>query len=161
MNYLLEAIDRELFWESMQDHGWKPSGDVLVSPDDQNITVAKNRQMYYRGKPARTRYSDRNYRLLLRFEQNEAKWCKKSPELLKFASETVQIAAVGQSGLAIRYIENPSEAVQLAAVQQNGYTIQYIKNPSEAVQLAAVQEDGHAIRYIEDPSEAVKRAARI
>jgi len=60
IRYFLEAIDRELFWESMQDHGWKPSGDVLVSPDDQNITVAKNRQMYYRGKPARTRYSDRN-----------------------------------------------------------------------------------------------------
>jgi len=159
--HLLEAIDRELFWESLQDHGWKPRGDVLVSPDDQNISVARNRKMYYRGVSTRMKYSDRSYAILLNFEQSAAKWCKKSPELLKFASETVQIAAVGQSGLAIRYIENPSEAVQLAAVQQNGYTIQYIKNPSEAVQLAAVQEDGHAIRYIEDPSEAVKRAARI
>ena len=160
MNYLLEAIDRELFWESLQDHGWKPRGKLfLMSPDDQNITVAKNRQMYYRGKPARTRYSDRNYRLLLRFEQNEAMWCKKSPELLKFASEAVQLAAVRQNGYAIEYIKNPSETVQLAAVRENGYAIKYIRDPSEAVQIAAVQKYGTAIKFIRDPSEAVQLAA--
>ena len=181
IRYFLEAIDRELFWESLQDHWWKPRGDVLVSPDDQNISIAKNRQMYYRGVSTRTKYSDRSYRLLLRFEQNEAKRCKKSPDLLTFASEALQLAAVRQewhaiqrirhpseitqlaavhqNGWAIGFIQNPSEAVQLAAVRQNGWAIQYIKNPSEAVQLAAVQEDGLAIRYIEDPSEAVQLTA--
>jgi hypothetical protein len=158
--HLLEAIDRELFWESLQDHGWKPRGDVLVSPDDQNISVARNRKMYYRGVSTRMKYSDRSYAILLNFEQSAAKWCKKSPELLKFASETVQLAAVQNYGSAIIYIKNPSEEVQIAAVQQNGFAIQYIKNPSEAVQLAAVRQYGAAIGYIDDPSEAVKRAAR-
>ena len=159
MNYLLEAIDRELFWESMQDHGWKPSGDVLESPDDQNITVAKNRQMYYRGVSARMMYSDRNYKLLLRFEQNAAKWCKKSPDLLTFASEALQLAAVRKNGYAIYYIENPSEAVQLAAVRQDGAAIEYIGKPSKAVQLAAVQQHGGAICHIKNPSEEVQLAA--
>ena len=143
----------------MQDHGWKPRGDVLVSPDDENVSIAKNRKMYYRGTPTRTKYSDRNYKMLLRFEENAAKLCKKSPELLNFASEAVQLAAVQQTAWAIEGIEDPSEAVQLAAVRRNGYAIEHINNPSEAVQLAAVQNSGEAIYYINNPSEAVQLAA--
>ena len=156
---LFEAIDRELFWESLQDHGWVPRGEFLESPDDQNITVAKNRQMYYRGVSARMMYSDRNYKLLLRFEQNAAKWCKKSPELLNFAPEAVQLAAVLENENAIEYIRDPSEAVQLAGMRRDGHTIKHIENPSEAVQLAAVRQDGYVIQYIRDPSEAVQLAA--
>ena len=143
----------------MQDHGWKPRGDVLVSPDDENVSIAKNRKMYYRGTPTRTKYSDRNYKMLLRFEENAAKLCKKSPELLNFASEAVQLAAVQQYGAAIQHIRNPSEAVQLAAVQQDWHAIRYIEKPSEALKLAAVQQYGYAIGYITNPSEAVQLAA--
>jgi hypothetical protein len=159
IRHFFEAIGRELFWESLQDHGWVPRGNVLVSPDDENISIARNRQMYYRGTPTRTKYSDRNYKMLLRFEENAAKLCKKSPELLNFASEAVQLAAVQQYGYAIRHIKNPSEAVQLAAVQQDWHAIRYIEKPSEALKLAAVQQYGYAIGYITNPSEAVQLAA--
>ena len=151
----------EFFWESMQDAGWKPDGDLLVSPDDQRIVVARGRLMYYRGVDTGVYYTEANYAKLLSFDENAAEWYKKNQELLNFAPEAVQLVAVRRDWFAIQHIKNPSEAVQLAAVQQNGYTIRHIENPSEAVQLAAVRENGRAIKHIKNPSEAVKRAARI
>jgi hypothetical protein len=151
----------EFFWESMQDAGWKPDGDLLVSPDDQRIVVARGRLMYYRGVDTGVYYTEANYAKLLSFDENAAEWYKKNQELLNFAPEAVQLVAVRRDWFAIQHIKNPSEAVKLAAVQQNGYTIRHIEDPSEAVQLAAVRENGRAIKHIEDPSEAVKRAARI
>ena len=71
-------------------------------------------------------------------------------------SEEIQLEAVRQNGNAIAYIDNPSEQVQLEAVKQNGFAIKYIKNPSEKVQLEAVREDGSAIYYIKNPSEKVQ-----
>ena len=38
-----------------------------------------------------------------------------------------------QMGIAIIHISIPSEEVQLAAVKESGYAIKYIANPSEAV----------------------------
>jgi hypothetical protein len=151
----------EFCWESMQDAGWKPDGDLLVSPDDQRIVVARGRLMYYRGVDTGVYYTEANYAKLLSFDENAAEWYKKNQELLNFAPEAVQLVAVRRDWFAIQHIKNPSEAVKLAAVQQNGYTIRHIEDPSEAVQLAAVRENGRAIKHIEDPSEAVKRAARI
>ena len=40
--------------------------------------------------------------------------------------------AVGQSGWAIQYIEEPSEAIQLLAVRTNYDAIKYIKSPCES-----------------------------
>jgi hypothetical protein len=74
-------------------------------------------------------------------------------------SETVQLEAVKQNGLAIQYIESPSEDVQLEAVKQNSDSIRHIEKPSEAVQLEAVKQKGLAIRHIEKPSEAVQLEA--
>ena len=74
-------------------------------------------------------------------------------------SREVQLAAVTQDGFAIQYIEEPSLDVQLAAVRQNGLAIQYIKEPSRQVQLVAVTQDGFAIQYIEEPSLDVQLAA--
>jgi len=164
----------------MQDHGWKPRGEFLVSPDNPDIAVDRTHCLLYRGIDTGVYYTDADYASLLQFEQNEASWCGKNPELLRFASEAVQLAGMRRDGHTIKHIENPSEAVQLAAVRQDGYAIRfirnpseavqlaavrqnwairYIKNPSEAVQLAAVQENGHAIQHIKNPSEAVQLAA--
>ena len=71
-------------------------------------------------------------------------------------SEEIQLEAVRQNGNAIAYIDNPSEQVKLEAVKQNGFAIKYIKNPSEKVQLEAVREDGSAIKYIKNPSDYIK-----
>ena len=161
VRHLIEEYDDELFWESLQDHGWKLHGDVLVSPDDVRITVKSNRSLCYRALPV-CDYSDTSYAQMLKFEKNKTvqkKMCHKVPQLLKFASESVQLAVVRQNGLVIGYIRDPSEAVKSAAVRQNGLVIGFIRDPSEAVQLAAVQEDGRAIRHIENPSEAIKLAA--
>ena len=160
IRHLLEDdVDREFFWESMQDHGWKPRGEFLVSPDNPDIAVDRARCLHYRGIYTGAYYTDADYASLLRFEQNEASWCGKNLELLRFASESVQLAAVRQNGLAIRIIKNPSEAVQLAAMQRDGWAIGHIRDPSEAVQLAAVRQNGMAIRIIKNPSEAVQLAA--
>jgi hypothetical protein len=149
----------EFFWESMQDAGWKPDGDLLVSPDDQRIVVARGRLMYYRGVDTGVYYTEANYAKLLSFDENAAEWYKKNQELLNFAPEAVQLVAVRRDWFAIQHIKNPSEAVKLAAVQQNGFAFQYIVDPSEEIKLAAVRQDGHAIRLIRNPSEAVKIAA--
>ena len=147
----------------MQDHGeWEPRGDRLVSKRGQLISVDRNRRIYYRNIDIGTRYTNSNYEKLLRFENDlevQKKLCKKSPKLLNFASEAVQLAAVRQNGYAIQHIRDPSEAVQLAAVRQNGYVIRFIQNPSEAVKLSAVRQNGWAIQFIKNPSEEVKRAA--
>ena len=158
IQHLLENDD-EFFWESMQDHGWKPRGEFLVSPDDPDIAVDRTHCLLYRGIDTGVYYTDAEYTNLLQFEQNEASWCRKNPELLRFASESVQLDGVRRVAWTIRFIKNPSEAVQLAAVQESGWAIQDIKNPSEAVQLAAVQQNGHMIRFIKNPSEAVQLAA--
>jgi hypothetical protein len=161
IRHLLEDhSDSELFWESMQDHGWKPVGEFLVSPDDDSgIAVGRNMHLYYRGVDTRIEYTDANYADLLRFEDDEdvqKKLYSLSNVLLNFASEAVQLAAVRQDGWVIKYIEDQSEAVQLAAVRQNGYAIQHIRDPSEAVQLAAVRQNAWLIGYIKSPSEMVK-----
>ena len=31
VRHLIEEYDDELFWESLQDHGWKLHGDVLFT----------------------------------------------------------------------------------------------------------------------------------
>ena len=74
-------------------------------------------------------------------------------------TESEQLAAVQQKGLAIRHISNPSEAVQLAAVQKDGWAIGYITDPTDAAKLAAVRQTGWAIVYITNPSEPVQLAA--
>ena len=79
---------------------------------------------------------------------------------LKKPSERVQLAAVTEDGLAIRFIENPFKKVQLETVTQDGRYIRYINHPYEEVQLAAVMQNGEAIRYIENPSRQVQLAAR-
>jgi hypothetical protein len=160
IRHLLENVD-EFFWESLQDHGWRPRGEFLVSPDDEQIAVAKNRKMYYRSLYAGS-YTDERYAELLRFDRDpevQVRWCSRNAWLLKYASEAVQLAAVEQNGWAIKYIQDPSEAVQLASVQGDGFALQYIENPSEAVKIAAVRQNGWAIYYIRNPSEAVQLAA--
>jgi len=157
IQHLLENDD-EFFWESMQDHGWKPRGEFLVSPDDPDIAVDRTHCLLYRGVGTGVYYTDAEYTNLLQFEQNEASWCRKNPELLRFASESVQLDGVRRVAWTIQHIKNPSEAVQLAAVQESGWAIQDIKNPSEAVQLAAVRRNGDAIQFIKNPSEAVQLA---
>ena len=57
------------------------------------------------------------------------------PTKLNNASFDGQLAAVGQNGLVIQFIENPSQEIQLAAVRQDGYAIEFIINPSEEVQV--------------------------
>ena len=135
----------EFFWESMQDHGeWEPRGDRLVSKRGQLISVDRNRRIYYRNIDIGTRYTNSNYEKLLRFENDlevQKKLCKKSPKLLNFASEAVQLAAVRQNGYAIQHIRDPSEAVQLAAVRQNAWLIGYIKSPSEMVKLVVMEQN--------------------
>ena len=135
----------EFFWESMQDHGeWEPRGDRLVSKRGQLISVDRNRRIYYRNIDIGTRYTNSNYEKLLRFENDlevQKKLCKKSPKLLNFASEAVQLAAVQQNGYAIQHIEDPSEAIQLAAVEQNAWLIGYIKSPSEMVKLVVMEQN--------------------
>ena len=160
---LFEDYDEdELFWESMQDHGWKPRGARLVSTRDPRISVIRDRRMYYRNIEIGI-YTDKKYAELLRFESDpkvQTKWCSQNHLLLRFASfESVQLAAVRRNGYAIRFIQNPSEAVQLAAVRQTGLAIRHIENPSEAVQLAAVQKYGRVIQFIKNPSETVQLAA--
>ena len=163
IRHLLEDdVDREFFWESMQDHGWKLRGEFLVSPDDPDIAVDRARCLHYRGVSTGIYYTDADYAQLLRFERNpevQATLCSRSYMLLRFASEAVQLVAVRRDWFAITSIENPSEALQLAAVRQSRYAIHYIENPSEAVQLAAVRQNGLAIAYIKNPSEAVQLAA--
>jgi len=110
IRHLLEDhSDSELFWESMQDHGWKPVGEFLVSPDDDSgIAVGRNMHLYYRGVDTRIEYTDANYADLLRFEDDEdvqKKLYSLSNVLLNFASEAVQLAAVRQDGWVIKYIE--------------------------------------------------------
>jgi hypothetical protein len=156
--------DPELFWESLQDHGWKPNGVLLASPDDSDIAVAKNRHIWYHGIDTRVRFTDAKYAKLLRFESDpkvQTKWCSQNHLLLRFASfKSVQLAAVRREWWTIKYIENPSEAVKLAAVQTHCYSIKHIRNPSEALQLEAVRRNWQAIQHIKNPSKAVKRAAR-
>ena len=163
IRHLLEDdVDREFFWESMQDHGWKPRGEFLVSPDDKRITVDFDGWMYYRNVNTKVQYTDTKYYELLSFEDDkeiQLKWCLKCRQMLIFACEEIKIAVTRKDGWAIKYIQDPSEAVQLASVQGDGFALQYIENPSEAVQIAAVQKTGWAIKYIEDPSEAVQLAA--
>jgi hypothetical protein len=129
----------------MQDHGeWEPRGDRLVSKRGQLISVDRNRRIYYRNIDIGTRYTNSNYEKLLRFENDlevQKKWCKKSPKLLNFASEAVQLAAVRKNGYAIQHIRDPSEAVQLAAVRQNAWLIGYIKSPSEMVKLVVMEQN--------------------
>ena len=74
-------------------------------------------------------------------------------------TEQLQLEAVRQNGLAIRFIKKPSEQVQLEAVRQNGYAIDYIKKPSKQLQLEAVRQNGFAILYIKKPSEQVQLEA--
>ena len=162
IRHLFEDYDEELFWESMQDHGWKPDGKFLVSPDDKRITVSRNKRMHYRRIDTQFGYNDADYAELLRFGSDpevQAMWCSWNHKLSRFASEVAQLAIVRRDWFAIRYIKNPSEAVQLAAVQRSGHAMQYIKNPSETVKLAAVRQNGHAIYSIKNPSEAVQLAA--
>lgn len=74
--------------------------------------------MHYHGIDTKIRYTDADYAELLRFERDpevQSMWCSTSLELLKFASEAVQLAAVRQDGGAIKYIKDPSKAVQKAA----------------------------------------------
>jgi hypothetical protein len=151
---LQELLKRE--WKS------NPSGDSLVSPDDAVIDVRHDGKLRYRGVNAGVYYTDADYAQLLRFESDpkvQKTWCIRCSELLKFASEAVQLAGVQKNGNTIYFIKNPSEAVQLAAVRQNGPAIRFIQDPSEAVKLAAVKHEGWAIRRIQDPSEEVKLAA--
>jgi len=96
IRHLLENDD-ELFWESLQDHGWVPHGDVLVSARDQHISVDRDRRLYYNGHYTGTGYTDANYAELLRFERDpevQTKLCSRSYQLLSLASEAVQIATV-------------------------------------------------------------------
>lgn len=73
-------------------------------------------------------------------------------ENIKNPSEKVQIAAVKQSEINLKYIKNPSEKVQIAALADSMWndTIKYIKNPSEKVQAIAVMNNGNAIEVIKD-----------
>ena len=83
----------------------------------------------------------------------------KSLVLNWFPSEEMQLTAVKQNGLAIRYIDDPSEAVKLTAVTVDPYAIRWIKNPSEKMQLIAVKRTGNVIEFIDNPSEKVQLAA--
>jgi hypothetical protein len=78
----------------------------------------------------------------------------------------MQLEAVKQNGMAIKYIKNPSEALQLEAVKSgtiyddNEYRdyihpILFIENPSEAVKLEAVKNDERVIKFIKSPSNDV------
>lgn len=48
-------------------------------------------------------------------------------------TKEMQLAAVNEDGLSIKYIENPDKDIQLAAVQENGYAIEYIENPDKDI----------------------------
>ena len=74
-------------------------------------------------------------------------------------SEKVKLAAVKQNSYALHYIKNPTEEMKLEAVKHNGNSIEYIKNPTEEMQLIAVNYDGYALQYIKNPSEKVQMAA--
>jgi len=87
----------------------------------------------------------------------------KSVVLNQNPTPEVQMAAVQQDGLAIKYIKNPSHEVQMAAVQQNGRAIKWIKNPNPELQfkleMAAVQQDGWSIKWIKNPNPELQMAA--
>jgi uncharacterized protein with PIN domain len=129
----ISQLDDEFFWESMQDHGWMERGNLLISKEDQRISVDRDRQMYYRDVYIEIQYTDANYAELLRFDKDQEvqkKWCSLKYELLRFTrSEAVHLATVRLNGYAIEYIKDPSEEVQLAAVRRNRDAIYYIKNP--------------------------------
>ena len=112
IRHLLENDD-EFFWESMQDHGWKPRGARLVSMRNRRISVDRDRWMYYRGCYTGTNYADANYAELLRFERDpevQAMRCSQNRKLLKFACEEVQLTAVRQNIEAFRFIKRFSKA---------------------------------------------------
>jgi hypothetical protein len=76
------------------------------------------------------------------------------------ATEDEQIAAVRESPISFKHIQNPSEKLQLIAVETDGMAISDIINPPEKLQLAAVRENIHAFSLIKNPTENVKKLIR-
>lgn len=64
--------------------------------------------------------------------------------------ESIQLLAIKNDPMLIRFIENPSQYVQLLAVSANGMALKYIKVVSEPVMMVAVQQNGNALQYIHE-----------
>jgi flagellar biosynthesis GTPase FlhF len=56
-------------------------------------------------------------------------------------------------------VSEPSETVQLAAVRNNPMNIRYIENPTEKVQLSVLHADRNAAALIHFPSDEVRKQA--
>lgn len=82
-------------------------------------------------------------------------------EVIPKPSWAVQMAAVSQNGMVLRWIksEDQFESVKKAAVEQNGYALQYADRPSHAVEKAAVEQAGRAIQYVNEPTPEIQMAA--
>lgn len=90
-------------------------------------------------------------------EQIEA--VKENPYLIKSwyswfgsqrPSETLELVAVSEEPMVIKYIKNPSEEVQLAAVERDAYAIRHIKNPTEKTQIAAIRKNLNSFQFLAD-----------
>jgi hypothetical protein len=66
--------------------------------------------------------------------------------------EIIQLAGVRHRGRVIKFIKDPKPSIQIAAVKNSGIAIRYIIEagikPSDAVQIEAVKTDYHAFKHI-------------
>jgi hypothetical protein len=133
---------------------------VLIKPENARYQFhwESNQFMDERDQPMNPNQLADKYPVLWKIFQPIAEK-NKSLVLNQNPSIQVQMAAVSQDGMAIKYIQNPSPQIQLAAVSNYGKAIQFIKNPSPQVQLAAVSTSGFAIEYIKNPSPQLQLAA--
>ena len=73
--------------------------------------------------------------------------------------EAMQLAAVGQNGLALRFCKGPSRTVLDAAVSQDSGALEFCPYQDEDLQLLAVTQCGRAVGLCERPSRRVQLAA--
>lgn len=69
-------------------------------------------------------------------------------------SERVKMEAVSNDGAAIRHLKNIyddfGKKLQLAAVSQHGLAIKWIDNPDETIKETAIKKDGGAIQFVDN-----------
>lgn len=69
----------------------------------------------------------------------------------------VQVEAIKNSPMLIKYIQNPSIPLQKLAVETDWNTIKFMNNPHTDVQLLAITKSKDAIPYVDANNEFIKK----
>jgi hypothetical protein len=80
-------------------------------------------------------------------------------EYVERQTPEICLAAVQQTGQALRYVKQQTLEICLAAVQQDGWALEYVKQQTPELCLAAVQQCGWALQYVKQQTPELCLAA--